>query len=318
MFKRFVTITVVCLTLVAAGVLALNWQYAKDWYVVQTTDVQPAAAALGDKLLLTSGADFLYEASQPEVLAADSFNQACSNVGREQSIVLGCYTKKRVYVYNVSDPQLTGVQEVTAAHELLHAVYDRMSGTERAEIDAELERVAATITDAQFAETVAEYQRTESGQVANELHSMLGTEYATLSPKLEKHYAQYFTNRQQIVAYSTQYQAAFKQIDEKRQAYETQRQALSAEIDQLKAEIDSLQTQLENTQDELTSLRRSDVAAYNAAVPEYNALVAKYNATVETVKQKIDAYNQIIEQENKLGTAITELNQKLDSNYQTK
>lgn len=318
MRKRIFGLSLLVIVLILAGVIALNLQFFKDWYIVQTTDVQPAAAQLGDKLTLTSHADFLYEASQPEVLNAGQFNQACANVARERSIVLGCYTHDRVYIYNVSDPQLTGVQEVTAAHELLHAVYERMSSNERVDIDTELTRVAGTIQDQQFKDTIAEYQKTEPSEINNELHSILGTEYASLSPKLESHYAQYFNNRQQIVEYSTQYQSIFRQVEQQRQSYEQQRTLLYSQITELKTQLASLQVELDRKQAELQTLRSTDISAYNAAVPPYNTLVKTYNNTVTTLRSKIDEYNRIVDQENTLATTIDELNKKLDSNYQAK
>jgi hypothetical protein len=87
---------------------------------------------------------------------------------------------------------------------------------------------------------VAYYDRTQPGDRANELHSILATEFSTLDPTLEAHYKQYFTDRQKVVALHTKYAAVFAQL--KQQA------------DALKEKIDTATRQL-----------NSDIAAYNTA-----------------------------------------------------
>ncbi len=70
-----------------------------------------------------------------------------------------------------------------------------MSTSERSKIDKIVLDQAKTITDERFNQTLEDYKKTEPGQIANELHSILGTEIADLSPELEQHYSKYFNNR---------------------------------------------------------------------------------------------------------------------------
>lgn len=303
---------------VLAGLAVINRQQLRDFYIVSTTDVQPAAAAIQSSIKLTDEGEFLYEASQPQVLASDAFNTACKNVAEEHSVILGCYTNQRFYVYSVDDARLDGVEEVTAAHELLHAVYERMTTSEQQAIDTQLVAVADTIQDEHFKETVEAYRKAEPGQLNNELHSILGTEIAVLPTALEQHYRQYFSDRQAIVAYSNQYQEVFRESERQRSVYEAQRTALKSRIDQLNQQIDALQTTLNTKQQELQALRRSDIASYNARVPEFNALVADYNALIDQVKSYIADYNDIIAKENALAVTQNELQQLLDSDYQSR
>lgn len=304
--------------LLATGWAVINRQYVRDWYVVHTTDPQPAAAKLMPQLSLTGTADFLYKASQTNVLGSSQFNSACSSVSREHSIVLGCYTNQRVYVYDVSDPRLSGVKEVTAAHELLHAVYDRMSLSEQKAINAELTQAASAITDPRLAETLAEYKRTEPGQVDNELHSILGTEYGVLPQKLESHYAKFFKDRAKIVAYSDNYQKQFRENEAQIKAYDQQLASLKVQISSTEQQIATLESQLNAKQAELSKLRSSNVSAYNAQVPAFNALVARYNTLVTKATSLTREYNQIVSTRNSLSTDLNDLTKQLDSNYQTR
>lgn len=319
MIKKLISFSIVMVAILCTAWGIVNRQYVRDWYIVQTTTPQPAAAALGDQLSLTSGAEFLYKASQTQILSSDQFNTACSNVTREQSIVLGCYTpSQHVYIYDVADTRLSGVKEVTAAHELLHAVYDRMSLSEKKRVNAEVQQAATAITDPRLAETIAEYKKTEPGEIDNELHSILGTEYAVLPQKLEAHYAKYFTNRSKIVAYSDAYQKQFSETKAQIKLYDEQLAQLKSQISSLESQISSLEIQLNNKQDELGSLRSTNVTAYNAQVPAFNALVARYNGLVSSVTKLTSQYNTIVTTRNSLSTNLNDLTKQLDSNYKTR
>ena len=68
------------------------------------------------------------------------------------------------------------MKDVTAAHELLHAIWERMSLSERDRIgkllDAEYERVK----DSDFEKLMQSYDRTEPGELINEINSLIVTE----------------------------------------------------------------------------------------------------------------------------------------------
>ena len=51
--------------------------------------------------------------------------------------MLGCYHSNQdgIFLYNVQDARLAGVQQVTAAHEMLHAAYDRLSTKDKNYVD---------------------------------------------------------------------------------------------------------------------------------------------------------------------------------------
>ncbi|MBP9738252.1 hypothetical protein KBD20_01045 [Candidatus Saccharibacteria bacterium] len=318
MKRKFTGAIALLVTVVLVGLVVLNAQYVRDWAVVQATDVQPAAAVLEDSISLTDAGSFTYEASLPEVLGADTFNAACGNVAKEQSVVLGCYTRQRFYVYDVTDPRLNGVQEVTAAHELLHAMYERLSQSERDKLDRQLITAAAAIQDEQFKATVDAYKVLEPNEISNELHSILGTEIAVLPQALEDHYARYFKDRSKIVRYTQGYQEQFVSIENQIKSYDQQLAALKQQIEATEATISRLESQLNSDQQQMSVLRRTDVAAYNAMVPAYNQTVKEYNVAVTTAQQLTSEYNDIVASRNELAATQTELTNQLDSNYQTR
>ena len=54
------------------------------------------------------------------------------------------------------------------------------------------------------------YDRAQPGTRANELHSILGTEFADLGDELEEYYRRYFTDRSEVVKLHAQYQEKFE------------------------------------------------------------------------------------------------------------
>lgn len=310
--------SIVALACIAAVVLLFsNKQYVRDLYVVSTNTVQPSALAIKNELSLTKSADFIYRASLPEIQESVQFNKSCKDVNREQSIVLGCYSSQQIFVFNVDDPRLTGVKEVTAAHELLHAVYERMSTSERSKIDKLLLDQAKTITDERFNQTLEDYKKTEPGQIANELHSILGTEIADLSPELEQHYSKYFNKRENIVGLANQYAGTFKSLDDQIKTYDDQLKNLKATIDTSQTRLDQQSNTINQFQSNMNYLKsRDEIGQYNALVPRYNALVVTFNSNIEKLKNDISAYNDIVEKRNSLATTQNDLSQHLNSNYQ--
>ncbi len=317
MKRRLGVVLVVFAVTMAAVWGYTNWQYVKDQYVAYRTPLEAESLTLLPKLDLTDKGRFLFKASRPEVLNAFRFNTACSSVTREQSIVLGCYTRQRFYVYNVTDERLAGVKEVTAAHELLHAVYERLSSKEKNALNQQLRTAAASIQDERFNATIEQYKRTEPGQVENELHSILGTEIAVLPEPLESHYRIYFNDRAKIVTYAKQYAETFQAVEQKIKAYDTQLQSLVTQKDQLELQLSEQQRSIEREKAKLDQLKSGNqVDEYNQTVPLYNQLVRNFNADVGTLKQIVEDYNEIVAKRNALAATQNELVKELDSTYQ--
>ena len=91
MLKRLIIFSVLLVVIIAGGWSILNRQYIRDLYIVKSATLAPDSAKLNKDIRLTPKGDFVFRASQPQVLSADAFNTACQSVSKEQSIVLGCY-----------------------------------------------------------------------------------------------------------------------------------------------------------------------------------------------------------------------------------
>lgn len=316
--KKFLLFTSLIILILGIGLGYIYRQEVKDQFIVNFGSQQDEANELSSRLDLTSNGTFLYKASQPKLLTAQEFNNSCRTVEKERTIVLGCYTGQKIFVYKVDEERLDGVEEVTAAHELLHAVYERMPQTEKQELNRQLILAADSITDPHFVELLDEYRKSEHAELENEIHSILGTEISVLPSNLEDHYSKYFNDRQRIVFFSNRYQDAFKQNELKIKEYDAKLTSLKSQIDSTNNELSRLEITLSSQQNELNRLRSSDAQAYNAKVPEFNALVARYNMLVEKAKTLTRDYNEVVISRNAIAQDQTDLSKQLDSNYQTR
>ncbi len=305
--------------IVLAGIfLAIiqNQRTIKDYYIVATTDLPGNSLELKTNLSLTGRGSFLYEASQTEIDGREAFNQACSSVLKEHSIVLGCYGNQRIFIFDVDDPKLAGIKEVTAAHELLHAAYERLSSSQRLEVNNLLLQQWAKIIDQEVLKVISQYQKEADDIFVNELHSIIGTEVSQVSPELETHYKQYFNDRGKIVSYSEAYKKVFRDNEAAIASFDVQLASKKSQIDSLETSLGLQRQNLQASSNQLESLRNSNPGAYNNAVPGYNQQVAQYNASVASLKQQITEYNQLVVQRNAAATAQNDLAQSLDSNQQ--
>ncbi|HXH27249.1 MAG TPA: hypothetical protein VNG90_05100 [Candidatus Acidoferrum sp.] len=307
-------------TLALLGVMAwvaLNRQNIIDQWHIQT--FKPTAAALQlatDDMMAGRGKD-LFLASQAEIDAQSSFNHNCT-VGSEKTIVLGCYAAQRIYIYSVTDPKLSGIEEVTAAHEMLHAAYERLDTTTKTHVDdllnAELQKLNG---DSHLTDLIKLYNDSEPGELLNEMHSVLGTEYGNLSPELETYYKQYFSDRSKIVAYSDAYEAVFTASQKQLADMDANLSSIKSQIDASDAALGKQQVDLQAALAQLNQLAaQGDPAAYNQQVSLYNQKVTAYNTLIQRTKDLINRYNALVETRNQQAAAQNNLYQSIDSRYQ--
>ena len=244
--------------LLIAGSIAL-WtqrQYVVDAIQYHQYEPTNAVVSIVDDAGLTDDAIFTFYATHPAVESSAAFNRHCERKEAD-SPILGCYAANRIYIFDVTDERLDGLKVVTAAHELLHAEYDRLSDTEKAKLDPLLKASYTPGADEKLDARMKYYEKTEPGQSLNELHSIIGTEFQTVSPELESHYKRYFKDRQALVRLQQQVEATFA--------------TLSKEADRLVARIETLATQINSDTDQYNQ----DIAALNVAVDSFNARASR-------------------------------------------
>ena len=309
--------------LVLVGVLFVGWSHAQaiqDWLRLRGYHPPAAISALVAEDTMTAESQHIFYVNHPKMYTdVNSFRQDCSET--EQTIVLGCYHPKQngIAVYDVKDQRLHGVVEVTAAHEMLHAAYDRLSSKERDRIDGLLQDYYKNhLTDQRILSTINAYKKTEPNDVVNEMHSVFGTEVANLPQPLEDYYKQYFANRSVVVAFAQSYEGEFTtrvaQIDADDQKLADVKTKIAQEEQLLSAQLD----QINADRQQLESLRSNgQIAQYNAKVEDFNAEVDAYNAGVQKLQADIADYNDLVTARNSLASELRALDQSLDTRLTT-
>ncbi len=310
-------LAVVALALAGTWVLT-HPQRVTDQFTVWNFSADATIAGYADRSTMTDEGRFLFYASRPQVAANPQFDTLCSSQ-TEGVGILGCYqhADKRIYLFDVTDDRLDGIEEVVAAHEMLHAAWDRMSEAERDDLEPLLEAAAATkADDADFAKTLEYYAQAEPGERANELHSIIGTEFRDLSPELEAHYAHYFTDRAALIDLHDASHAVF---EEQQKAID----ALVSQLDELQASVDADYASYNAGYDQLNA----DIATFNDRAgngdfdsqsqfnAERNDLIAR-QADLDALYASIDAraqqYDDLVAQLDDLNAQVDELNQSIN------
>lgn len=317
---RFSGLVFLLVWLTILGFIAIHRQDAYDWWKLQNYEVPSNVSQLASQNAMTDYAEKVFYVNEPLITPKGNFGEYCPDNGGEQTIVLGCYHSKQngIYVLQVTDPRLNGVEQVTAAHEMLHAAYDRLGVKERERVDAMLtEYYQNGLSDERIKKTIDSYKRTEPTELVNEMHSIFGTEVQNLPVKLEEYYRQYFYNRQKVVGFANAYQGEFTSRKATVAAYDAKLAVMKAQIDQMNANLATLQSKINHSQSNLNNLRSSNVAGYNAAVPAHNALVNAYNAAVEQLRSTIRQYNELVNARNAVAVEADQLRQELSSQPST-
>lgn len=306
------------ITLVAIFLLALVsyiWRYdIHDWMVLRSYEPAPDVALLAEKSLMSNDGRDIFYVHDPQVLDAEQFNEVC--LEREASIVLGCFNGVQIYIYDVDNEKLAGVKEITAVHEMLHAVYMRLGDKERQTINEWLSVAEESITNQRIKNVISNYKDLPEEDMFNELHSIIGTEVRDIPDYLENHYAKYIQDRQGLVDISERYETVFTDIQSQIDNYDQQLAALSLQIRTKEISLENKYQYIQTLENELNRLyEMQDAREYNALLDDYRRYVTTYNAEVDDLQNNIDTYNSIVIVRNELGIERNDLVQSIDSRF---
>lgn len=272
---------------------ATAWIFTNRTYVVDQLSVwqykpTPEISQMSAKASFNDHGTFLFYASHPLVEERNEFNKHC-RAHAEKTAILGCYTGRKIYLYNITDPRLEGIKEVTAAHEMLHAAYERLSDKERRRIDALVNEAEKTLQNPGIDRKLKLYDTSEPGERLNELHSMLGSEVKDLPDELEVYYGQYFTNRLSLVSLAERYETVFNELEQQQKTLVNELNALA---DSINTESATYTTQFEALQVAIETFNRraenggfSSQTQFNA---ERNKLITQQRSLTSS-RQNIEA-----------------------------
>ena len=295
-----------------------NWQLVVDYAsVYDFTPDQEVKALVTDSGMSEKG-EFHFYSSYPKITDAEEFNSACQRQ-EQSSPILGCYVSKtnRIFIYNVDNQDLKGIKEVTAAHEMLHVAYSRLSQRERDWLEPRLEAAYSRLANDKLRTRMDYYAKAEPGEKLNELHSILPTEYADLGQELNDYYAKYFDNRQAAIKLYSDYSQVFYELEDEARGLESK---LESDVKQINADTSQYQADIQMFNQEVATFNQRASSGYFKSQTEFNSarseLVARtyaFEARKTALDQKIDEYNVNVDRLNQLGLKIDKLNKSIDS-----
>ena len=301
------------MTIVAVIVGMRFTQDIEDWSKLLHYQPPSEVARLATATTMTDTARRLFYVNQPTIESRKLSLNLCKST--EHTIVLGCYVpRKGIFLQAVTEPRLQGVMEVTAAHEMLHVVYQRMTLLEQTKINKQLQAALKKVENPRILKLVQTYRTQDPRSVDNELHSILGTEVRNLGSALEKHYHQYFTDRSAIVSLSEGYEGVFTALRNKAKNLNKQLTMRKSSLEQLvlqvkqeAQEVDAMRSSLQN------SIATSPQSDYNFRVSNFNDRVNSYNQLVSRLKEETDTYNQMVTEHNALALEEKSLVESLEN-----
>ncbi|MBE9030239.1 hypothetical protein IQ266_10905 [filamentous cyanobacterium LEGE 11480] len=337
-FRQFLIVGFFAILLIWA-----NQELLEDWLNVTPRPPSPSIARLATATTMTRSAQRLFYRQSPSIESQATFLSRCKVP--DKAIMLGCYVRRgnvgKIVIQNVTDQRLKGTMEVTAAHELLHAAYEKLRQSERRDLGRRLSKAAARVKDPRLAKVLKDYRTKDRALYYNELHSHLGTELVDLGDaKLEKYYQRYFTDRQGIVRFAKKSGAVLKKLDREAEVLKPEIEQLEATLTQLEQQIKQAEATLKDSHQQLnrleSNLRRTKDSAedalrtrspqalqlatefeqrkseFNRYVNQHNERaqiqkdrVADFNTKVREYKQKINKYNSVARESRNILDSLT-------------
>lgn len=240
------------LILLSVALVLLNFQSVRDFAVANSFRPSADVAAVEGKLHLTDYGKMVFRASTPSLDSRDVFNQECSTVSSETSI-LGCFTGSKIHVFDIRAQEFDGIVESTAAHELLHAVWARMDDHQKSNLSSALSSVLDA-SNSDFRKSLEPYD--QSSQL-EEIYVRSATQIKSLPDNLEAHFADIFQDQDSVVDFYDSYSRPFAELE--------------ATLAELSEQIDSLKSKIS-----------SESASYASRVESFNSAAAEFNSCAST------------------------------------
>lgn len=319
--RRHLASTIILIVSVAVAYLLIsNRQFVLDQVSLLQYTAPQDIAQMAERTTMTDLGQRTFFASQPSLEEAQTFRSICGN-NEQGTAVLGCYNNRRIHIFNVTDQQLDGIRDVTAAHEMLHGVYDRMTDGERAALTPLLEAEYQTLTkDSAFADRMAYYAKVEPGERDNELHSIIGTEVRNVSPELEAHYKKYFHDRAAVVTLHDKYSSVFNRLKTESDELVNRLNVLATSIEQATAAYNTASRQLNrDISDFNRRAANGDFTSQSSFNSERSALALRSEKLAgdrQSINNMISEYNQLRDRLAALATQTEALNRSIDSSLE--
>ena len=308
--KVFMAVALICAVAVA---VVVNYTFIADSILAIGYEPSAELQSIINAVQLTDAGSHIAMATRPQLQDSADFNEACPN-SNENASILGCYGENKVFIYNVTNDELDGIHEATFAHELLHAVWDRMAPWDRTALEKSIDQVYSENSGLR-----EHMQLYDDNSKYDELHSVIGSQISCekMPSDLCRHYQKYFQSQDKVARYYEKYSQKFAALSERAELLERQIEEYRTKIQKLQEEYDQKGATLSGDINIFNARARTGYfktvdefeKAHSAIMARRTALEADYNSLVET----INSANQLIEEYNTNITRSNELQRSIDS-----
>lgn len=283
-FAYIFAVSSVILIMAAAAIFScFDWQLISDESKAAGFKPSDEVAEIADSLQLTRHGRAAFYAARPELLDGDALNARCGRDG-ESSYTLGCYlggTNERIAIYDIGTDVVdeNGVyydfdveRKMTAMHEFLHAVYERLDSRKQSAVCREAKTLVGSL-----AELRQELQLYSGDQYCTEAFARVGVEYrdkVDSSSMLATTYGRYYELNEDLLE---QYRQNKTQLAELRDRALQTREKMSATKKLISAA----------TARYYSSLSYRVYREANAQIDNYNAMLTDYNSLATTYRKII-------------------------------
>lgn len=188
--RKKIDLLLLLLVLVGGFFAVRNAQAIGDWWHATRYTPPPEIQQLAEDAGMNDTGRKLFYRFSPELVSQAELDRHCDK-GR-----LGCAEGQDIYILESTTDAEYNRNVVTAAHEMLHVAYSRLSQEQRGALDPQLEAALKAYGLNNIASKLQDYP---SDAYINEAHSFIGSETRDPGNRLEQHYKQYFADRSKTV-----------------------------------------------------------------------------------------------------------------------
>jgi hypothetical protein len=186
-----IDLAVLSFVLLVAAIAVPRAEAIGDWWHFLSYEPSENIQRLADDAGMSEAGKRYFYRFSPVIVDDAELTEQCGGVRH------GCIYGRNIYIRSQDYKNNYNSAVVTAAHEMLHVAYERMSKADKDVLHNKLNSQLRSPYSSEARKKIEEYPPLE---FYNEAHSFIGTEVETLSPELENYYADFFDERAKVTS----------------------------------------------------------------------------------------------------------------------
>lgn len=188
--RRTVDLVILVVVLLGGFFAIRNAVAIGDWWHARNYSPSDSIAQMSTDAGMSEKGEKLFYRFSPKLVSRQILDEECT-VNK-----LGCAEGQSIHILQYDDEESYKQAVVTAAHEMLHVAYSRLS-------DQELDYIHSLIDEQMHLPSSQSIKTKLDGypdeDYYTEAHSFIGSELEDVIPELEDYYGNYFSDRGKVV-----------------------------------------------------------------------------------------------------------------------